>query len=286
MRSGCCAGRAAHSATVLVRLLREHLTTHFNVDADVHGGGTRSPSAAWRIERWFPPRHSSTELAPQDEVAADEALVVAETLGWPLERAGAFEDVAMVLPDRRRELFEAAATIYESVGAERDARRVHAALGRKPAARRAPRPKVGWDALTAAERDVVTLAAEGLTNRQIGERLFVSHRTVATHLSHVFEKLGVRSRVELAREAARRAARRQPVADGPSSRIFRSRNGSASCSASAGWSFPRCSSSPWRSPRAAASRRPRCLRCGAVRRLLDSVFGLREDAGAAADAGA
>ncbi|MGH2813482.1 MAG: response regulator transcription factor [Actinomycetota bacterium] len=48
------------------------------------------------------------------------------------------------------------------------------------------RPTFGWESLTEAELRVVGLAAEGLTNRQIGERLFVSRRTVATHLEHVF----------------------------------------------------------------------------------------------------
>jgi DNA-binding CsgD family transcriptional regulator len=51
---------------------------------------------------------------------------------------------------------------------------------------------------------VVRLAVEGLTNPQIGDRLFISRRTVQTHLSHVFTKLGISSRVELAAEAARR----------------------------------------------------------------------------------
>ena len=58
----------------------------------------------------------------------------------------------------------------------------------------------GWGALTRAEIEVARLAAEGLTNREIGARLFVSPRTVQTHLSHVFGKLEVASRRELARE--------------------------------------------------------------------------------------
>ena len=64
----------------------------------------------------------------------------------------------------------------------------------------------GWGSLTTAERRVVELAVEGLTNREIGGELFVSHHTVANHLAHVFDKLGIRSRVELAREAERRAS--------------------------------------------------------------------------------
>jgi DNA-binding NarL/FixJ family response regulator len=53
---------------------------------------------------------------------------------------------------------------------------------------------------------VVDLLCDGLTNRQIGERLFVSTRTVDTHVMHLFRKLGVRSRTELVSAAARRNA--------------------------------------------------------------------------------
>jgi DNA-binding CsgD family transcriptional regulator len=66
------------------------------------------------------------------------------------------------------------------------------------------RPLRGWESLSPAELRVVQLVAEGLTNPQIGERLFISRRTVQAHLSHVFAKLGVASRAELAAQAARR----------------------------------------------------------------------------------
>ena len=62
----------------------------------------------------------------------------------------------------------------------------------------------GWESLTEAELRVVALAAEGLTNRMIAERLFVSRRTVATHLEHVFQKLGFSTKARLAAEAGRR----------------------------------------------------------------------------------
>lgn len=67
-----------------------------------------------------------------------------------------------------------------------------------PAARRPPRPLVGWLALTEAELPVVRLAGQGLTNAQIATRLFLSRYTVETHLKHAFAKLGVESRAELA----------------------------------------------------------------------------------------
>jgi DNA-binding NarL/FixJ family response regulator len=52
--------------------------------------------------------------------------------------------------------------------------------------------------LTSQQQEIATLAAAGLTNKQIGERLYLSHRTVATHLYQIFPKLGVTSRAALA----------------------------------------------------------------------------------------
>jgi predicted ATPase/class 3 adenylate cyclase/DNA-binding CsgD family transcriptional regulator len=65
------------------------------------------------------------------------------------------------------------------------------------------RPSSGWGSLTPTELDVVRLVSEGLTNKDIAARLFVSPRTVETHLTHVYAKLGVASRVQLAQEVAR-----------------------------------------------------------------------------------
>jgi predicted ATPase/class 3 adenylate cyclase/DNA-binding CsgD family transcriptional regulator len=65
------------------------------------------------------------------------------------------------------------------------------------------RPASGWASLTAAELDVVRLVSEGLGNSDIAARLFVSPRTVQSHLTHVYTKLRLTSRVQLAQEAAR-----------------------------------------------------------------------------------
>jgi DNA-binding CsgD family transcriptional regulator len=67
------------------------------------------------------------------------------------------------------------------------------------------RPSSGWASLTPTERDVVRLVSEGLGNKDIATRLFVSPRTVQTHLTHVYNKLALTSRVQLAQEAARHA---------------------------------------------------------------------------------
>jgi DNA-binding CsgD family transcriptional regulator len=64
------------------------------------------------------------------------------------------------------------------------------------------RPASGWASLTPAELDVVRLVSEGLGNNDIATRLFISPRTVQAHLTHVYTKLGLTSRVQLAQEAA------------------------------------------------------------------------------------
>jgi DNA-binding CsgD family transcriptional regulator len=65
------------------------------------------------------------------------------------------------------------------------------------------RPSSGWGSLTPTELDVVRLVAEGIPNEDIAARLFVSPRTVQSHLRLVYNKLGLTSRVQLAKEAAR-----------------------------------------------------------------------------------
>ena len=67
------------------------------------------------------------------------------------------------------------------------------------------RPTSGWGSLTPMENDVVRLVAEGLGNKDIGARLFISPRTVQSHLTHVYAKLGLTSRVQLVQEAGRHA---------------------------------------------------------------------------------
>jgi DNA-binding CsgD family transcriptional regulator len=67
------------------------------------------------------------------------------------------------------------------------------------------RPTHGWESLTPTELKVINLVAEGLTNPQIGERMFISRGTVKVHLSHIFAKLGTPTRAKLAAEVSRRA---------------------------------------------------------------------------------
>lgn len=64
------------------------------------------------------------------------------------------------------------------------------------------RPSHGWASVTPTERDVVRLVCAGLADKDVAAKLFISPRTVQTHLTHVYRKLGVHSRVQLAQEAA------------------------------------------------------------------------------------
>jgi predicted ATPase/class 3 adenylate cyclase/DNA-binding CsgD family transcriptional regulator len=67
------------------------------------------------------------------------------------------------------------------------------------------RPSTGWESLTPAERDVVRLVGKGLTNKDIAAKLFVSPRTIQAHLTHIYAKMGIATRVELARETLQRS---------------------------------------------------------------------------------
>ncbi|MGK5532135.1 helix-turn-helix transcriptional regulator [Streptomyces sp. URMC 129] len=127
-----------------------------------------------------------------------------------LARASALEDAGRALVGVRAfeavPHLDAALALYTEAGAERDAARVRrrlraAGVRRRPASTRAV---PGWPELTVSEVGVVRLVAQGLTNRQVADRLALSPHTVSSHLRRAFTKLGITSRVELAREAMTR----------------------------------------------------------------------------------
>jgi DNA-binding CsgD family transcriptional regulator/tetratricopeptide (TPR) repeat protein len=136
-----------------------------------------------------------------------EAVALARKAPLLVEHAGACEDAAMLLardPGRGEaaSLLSEALERYEQAGADAWARRVRMqlrALGVRPAPRGSrDRPAHGWESLTATERAVSRLVADGLTNTAVARRLYMSPHTVNTHLRHVFAKLDVPNRVALA----------------------------------------------------------------------------------------
>lgn len=129
----------------------------------------------------------------------DQALTLEDT-GRALAGAGRTQQAQATI--------EQAAGLYDGLHAARGLARAESqlrALGLRRGQRGQRRhPAHGWDSLTRTELAVVDLVAEGLTNREAAQRLFISPRTVETHLAHVFAKLGISSRVELKKQAAHR----------------------------------------------------------------------------------
>ena len=141
----------------------------------------------------------------------------------PYLLAAACEDAGIALGQAARTdeavpLLSEAVALYERLDAAWDVARTESArrsCGIRSTRRPPRRPSFGWDSLTPTEERVVGLVAEGLTNRQIGERLYVSRRTVATHIEHVFQKLGCANRVELAADAVRRGVNDEATSTSP-----------------------------------------------------------------------
>ncbi|EOD64719.1 LuxR family transcriptional regulator, partial [Amycolatopsis vancoresmycina] len=158
--------------------------------------GLDTPSPALHIGL----RYARAVLDPGDERFA-EALG-ADLTGWPAERGRVHLAFGEWLRRQRR--------VVESRTHLHTARKTFDALGMTAWAERARRelrsageasPNRGPDArdkLTPHELSIAQLAADGLTNREIGQRLYLSHRTVGTHLHRIFPKLGVSSRAGLA----------------------------------------------------------------------------------------
>jgi DNA-binding CsgD family transcriptional regulator len=127
----------------------------------------------------------------------EQAVEEHERLGDAFDRARALLALGVVRRRARRkrpaqEAIGAALEGFEELGAASWASRARSELGRIGGRRRE-------EGLTAAERRVAVLVAQGRTNREVAAALFLGERTVASHLTSVYQKLGVRSRTELAR---------------------------------------------------------------------------------------
>jgi DNA-binding CsgD family transcriptional regulator len=164
-------------------------------------------AAARRLDRAWALAHTTrcrglVAAATGDVAAAMELLADAveqhEAVGDTFGRARAL--LALGVTRRRarekrqaREAIEQALAGFEELGADGWADRTRGELG-------AIGGRTRSDGLTPAERRVADLVAEGRTNAEVAATLFLAERTVASHLTHVYAKLGVRSRTELARK--------------------------------------------------------------------------------------
>jgi DNA-binding CsgD family transcriptional regulator len=168
---------------------------------------TNSPVAAG-IAGW------AGGLRARDHAAVEVAAQLLVGCRRAPEAARAHHDAAVLAAcngqhgEARRMAKEAFAG-YDALGADRLHARLRADLrdgGLAMRPRRVPaRATHGWASLTASEQTVVSLVGEGLTNTEIGQRLYISRRTVESHLGRVYGKLGLGTRGQLVSAAVRHA---------------------------------------------------------------------------------
>jgi len=186
--------RRAADTGILARLDRIELAPGFLYSEDLIGTnaiGTaitqQGPSVVTGTE------HFADALAPMACAATPVTDGAGQVIGV-IDLTCAAEDFSpMLLPFAKRTAWEIGRRLRE---------------GTSP---RSPHPG-GWPSLTDTERAVAHLAAQGLPSRVVADRLLLSQHTVRAHLRHVFRKLGVRSRVELARVTEHAAAQARTIA--------------------------------------------------------------------------
>jgi DNA-binding CsgD family transcriptional regulator len=180
-------------------------------DAEQAGVAAKAAAELSRRNPGVVPAHAAAAHArglwQSDIGALREAVQLFVQGELPLATAAAQEDLGSALAGKGEKgeaiaFLEAAYDAYLSANAGRDLARVRGALHAQGVRKRQPsvaRPQHGWASLTRAELTVVQVVAEGLTSREAAAQLYLSPDTVNTHLRHAFTKLGIRSRVELAR---------------------------------------------------------------------------------------
>jgi DNA-binding CsgD family transcriptional regulator len=152
-------------------------------------------------------------LLKSDPVPLGDAVAHYRTVGPAVELPAALEDLAAVLAERGREeeartALNEAVSLYEGLNARWDIRRADSRLrpyGIRRGVRgpRGPRAASGWAALTPTEFKIATMVAGGASTPDIARGMFLSRRTVQTHVSHILTKLGAKGRVDIVREALR-----------------------------------------------------------------------------------
>ena len=139
---------------------------------------------------------------PEEVDKAFHAALTGIVRNWPIYRVrllveyGAWLRRQWRVPEARDRLREAR-DLADALSLRPWSERARGEL-RATGAESAPAEPRAWEALSAQELEVAQLAAQGLSNREIGERLFLSHRTIGSHLYRIFPKLGISNRAQLA----------------------------------------------------------------------------------------
>ncbi|MEU8781097.1 AAA family ATPase [Streptomyces sp. NPDC048637] len=191
---------------------------------DVANARRYAHAARQRTEHSGAPYHLGDDFRCQGLLERDPDLLLEAARCYreaprPLSEAHAYTDAAELLahcgqPAQARALLDRALEIFTRLDARWDAARAHSRLRGIAAGRGARRPRssarYGWEALTETERLVAGHVADGHSNPEIAARMNISRRTVSTHVSNIFNKLELSSRVALAAEVIRRQDPEQP----------------------------------------------------------------------------
>ncbi|WP_399895873.1 ATP-binding protein [Streptomyces sp. BBFR51] len=201
---GTLAPYVPHAMWVAMDLVEAAVRTGRDAEAAAHVAAMRDSAMAAlspRLELLV--RASEALTTPGDDAVAsfERALSLPGPERWPFDvaRVRLFHGERlrrMRATTEAREQLARALESFEQLGAAPWAARAKAELRASGQAGPAA-AKSGPVSLTAQELQIATLAATGLTNKQIAERMFLSHRTVSTHLYQIFPKLGITSRAAL-----------------------------------------------------------------------------------------
>ena len=152
-------------------------------------------------------------LLESDPAPLRDAVAHYRAVGPAVDLPAALEDLAVVLAERgqdeeARVTLNEAVSRYEGLQAQWDIRRAEGRLrayGIRRGVRgpRRPRAASGWEALTPTEVKIAALVAGGESTSDIARGMFLSRRTVQTHISRILGKLGAKGRVDIVREALR-----------------------------------------------------------------------------------
>jgi DNA-binding CsgD family transcriptional regulator len=203
-RPGELADHVPHALWMTLDLTEAAVRTGRPAEAAAHVAAVRQAGAAAISPRQALTIEGAAAIAaPDDEAAAlfERALAVPGADRWPFDRAR----IQLAFGERLRRIRSTSNARAHLAAALDTFRRLGAGpwTARAGSELRATGLTIGQPAgagpasLTPQQREIATLAAAGLTNKQIGERLFLSPRTVATHLHQLFPKLGVTTRAAL-----------------------------------------------------------------------------------------
>jgi DNA-binding CsgD family transcriptional regulator len=186
-------------------------------DEEMARMAARACQAEAAAETW-PARAAAASLRCRGLLGSDpgplrEAVAHYRSAGPAVELPAALEDLAVVLAgrsqdDEARMTLREAVTLYDGLQAAWDIRRADSrvrpyGIRRGVRGPRAARATSGWAALTPTEVKIATMVAGGAATPDIARGMFLSRRTVQTHVSHILAKLGAKSRVDIVREALR-----------------------------------------------------------------------------------